>query len=153
MFGHVRKKFVQNCFRGLDELFTVRPNLRGQDELGWESAEHECSLFIRDKQLCSLQNFDLRLFTASKQPRKIQADRTVLESSDPPIRVRPKLGFLDMNTSLFLEREVQPPLIYMRGDGQLNNNTQSQKINLQTFVALVSASRSSTFFILESFDL
>jgi hypothetical protein len=41
----------------------------------------------------------------------------------------------------------------MRGDGRLNNKTQSQKTNLQTFPALVSASRSSTFFVLESFDL
>jgi hypothetical protein len=58
-----------------------------------------------------------------------------------------------MNPSLLLAWEVQPPLIYMRGDNRLNNNTQSQKTNLQTFLALVSASRSSTFFVLESFDL
>jgi hypothetical protein len=58
-----------------------------------------------------------------------------------------------VNPSLLLAQEVQPPLIYMRGDGRLNNNTQSQKTNLQTFPALVSASRSSMFFVLESFDL
>ena len=31
-----------------------------------------------------------------------------------------------MNPSLFLAREVQTPLKYTRGDGRLNNNTQSQ---------------------------
>jgi hypothetical protein len=46
MSGQVRKKVVQNCFRELDELFTVRPNLSGQDKLGWKSAEHGSSLFF-----------------------------------------------------------------------------------------------------------
>ena len=39
----------------------------------------------------------------------------VLESSD---KTNPNLTrVLDMNPSLFLAREVQPPLIYLRGDG------------------------------------
>jgi hypothetical protein len=46
MSGQVRKKVVQNCFRELDELFTVQPNLSGQDKLGWKSAEHGSSLFF-----------------------------------------------------------------------------------------------------------
>jgi hypothetical protein len=37
------------------------------------SAKHESSLFFQGKQLFSLRNFDLRSFTASKQPRKLQA--------------------------------------------------------------------------------
>ena len=51
-------------------------------------------------------------------------NRTVLESSD---KTNPNLTrVLDVNPSLFLAREVQPPLIYLRGDGRLNN-TQSNK--------------------------
>ena len=49
-------------------------------------------------------------------------NRTVLESSD---KTNPNLTrVLDVNPILFLAREVQPPLIYLRGDGRLNN-TQS----------------------------
>ena len=51
-------------------------------------------------------------------------NRTVLESLD---KTNPNLTrVLDVNPSLFLAREVQPPLIYSRGDGRLNN-TQSNK--------------------------
>ena len=50
--------------------------------------------------------------------------RTVLESSD---KTNPNLTrVLDVNPSLFLAREVQPPLIYLRGNSRLNN-TQSNK--------------------------
>jgi hypothetical protein len=155
MAGQVRKKFVQNCFHELDEHFTVRSNLHGQDELGWESAEHKSSSFFRDEQLCSLRNSDLRSFTISKQPRKIQASfwPNSFGKFGPTHPSSTQTRVLDVNPSLFLAREVQLPLIYMRGDGRLNNNTQSQKTNLQTFPALVFASRSSTFFVLESFDL
>ena len=79
-------------------------------------------------------------------------NRTVLESSD---KTNPNLArVLDVNPSLFLAREVQPPLIYSRGDGRLNNNTQSQT-HLQLFhLRFVSPSfflpRSSSFFMLES---
>jgi hypothetical protein len=66
MSGQVRKKVVQNCFCELEELFTIRPNLSGQDDLEWESAKHERSLFFRYKQLRSLRNFDMGLFTTSK---------------------------------------------------------------------------------------
>jgi hypothetical protein len=66
MSGQVRKKVVQNCFCELDEFFTVRPNLSGQDELGWESVAHESSLFFRREQLPSLRNFDPGSFTALK---------------------------------------------------------------------------------------
>ena len=51
-------------------------------------------------------------------------NRTVLESLD---KTNPNLiRVLDVNPSIFLAREVQPPLIYLRGDGRLNN-TQSNK--------------------------
>ena len=54
-------------------------------------------------------------------------NRTVLESSD---KTNPNLTrVLDVNPSLFLAREVQPPLIYLRGDGRLNN---TQSINSST---------------------
>ena len=54
-------------------------------------------------------------------------NRTVLESSD---KTNPNLTrVLDVNPSLFLAREVQPPLIYLRGDGRLNN---TQSINQST---------------------
>jgi hypothetical protein len=46
MSGQVRKNVVQNCFCELEELFTNRPNLSGQDDLEWESAKHERSLFF-----------------------------------------------------------------------------------------------------------
>ena len=60
---------------------------------------------------------------------------------------------LDVNPSLFLAREVQPPLIYLRGDGRLNNNTQS--INQSTTFYLLSfllnpSSSSSSFFVRSS---
>ena len=42
------------------------------------------------------------------------------------IRVGLKLETLDVDQSPFPTREVQPPLIYTRGDGRLNNNIQSQ---------------------------
>ena len=54
-------------------------------------------------------------------------NRTVLESSD---KTNPNLTrVLDVNPSLFLAREVQPPLIYLRGDGRLNK---TQLINSST---------------------
>ena len=37
---------------------------------------------------------------------------------------------LDVNPSAFLAREVQPPLIYMRGDGQLNQHQSKKHIYL-----------------------
>jgi len=50
-------------------------------------------------------------------------NRTVLESSD---KTNPNLTrVLDVNPSLFLAREVQPPLIYLRGDGRLNNTNRT----------------------------
>jgi hypothetical protein len=58
--GQVRKKVVQNCFRELDKLFTVWPNLSGQYELRWKSAERESSSRFRGEQLWSLHNFDPR---------------------------------------------------------------------------------------------
>ena len=78
-------------------------------------------------------------------------NRTVLESSD---KTNPNLTrVLDVNPSLFLAREVQPSLIYLRGDGRLNNNTQS--INQSTTFYLLSfllnpSSSSSSFFIRSS---
>ena len=52
---------------------------------------------------------------------------TVLESSD---KTNPNLTrVLDVNPSLFLAREVQPLLTYLRGDGRLNN---TQSINSST---------------------
>ena len=54
-------------------------------------------------------------------------NRTVLESSD---KTNPNLTrVLDVNPSLFLAREVQPPLIYLRGGGRFNN---TQSINRST---------------------
>ena len=54
-------------------------------------------------------------------------NRTVLESSD---KTNPNLTrVLDVNSSLFLAWEVQPPLIYLRDDGRLNN---TQSINQST---------------------
>ncbi len=50
-------------------------------------------------------------------------NRTVLESSD---KTSPNLTrVLDVNPSLFLAREVQPPLIYVGGDGRLNNTNRT----------------------------
>ena len=75
-------------------------------------------------------------------------NRTVLESSD---KTDPNLTrVLDMNPRLFLAREVQSSLMYLRGDGRLNNNTQS--INSSTTFYLLSfllnpSSSSSSFFV------
>jgi hypothetical protein len=74
MSDQVRKQTVQKCFREMDELFTVRPNLSGQDLIGWKSTEHESSSFFRDEQLWSLCNFDPRWFSASKQAHKVQTN-------------------------------------------------------------------------------
>src|SRR3954467_6265665 len=73
-------------------------------------------------------------------------DRTVLESSD---KTNPDLTrVLDVNPNLFLAREVQPPLIYPRGDGRLNN-TQSQ--NTSTFYPSFTSLPCSFYLILRSF--
>ena len=54
-------------------------------------------------------------------------NRTVLESSD---KTNPNLTrVLDVNPSLFLAREVQPPFIYLRGDGRLNNTNRTNTSN------------------------
>ena len=79
-------------------------------------------------------------------------NQTVLESSDKTNQNLTRI--LDVNPSLFLAREVQPPLIYLRGDGRLKDNTQSQT-HLQLFhLRFVPPSfllpRSSSFFVLES---
>ena len=77
-------------------------------------------------------------------------NRTVLESSD---KTTPNLTrVLDANPSLFLAREVQPPLIYLRGDGRLNN---TQLIKSYTTFYLLSfllnpSSSSSSFFVRSS---
>ena len=79
-------------------------------------------------------------------------NRTVLESSE---KTNPNLTrVLHVNPSLFLAREVQPPLIYLRGDGRLNN---TQSINQSTTFYLLSfllnpSSSSSSFFV-RSFSL
>ena len=58
-------------------------------------------------------------------------NQTVLKSSD---KTNPNLTrVLDVNQSLFLAQEVQPPLIYLRGDGRLNN---TQSINSSTTFTL-----------------
>ena len=74
-------------------------------------------------------------------------NRTVLESSD---KTNPNLTrVLDVNPNLFLTQEVQPPLIYLRGDGRLNN---TQSTNQSTTFYLLSFllnpnSSSSSFFV------
>ena len=78
-------------------------------------------------------------------------NRTVLESSD---KTNPNLTrVFDVNPNLFLAREVQPPLIYLRGDGRLNN---TQSINQSTTFYLLSfllnpSSSSSSFFVCSSY--
>jgi hypothetical protein len=72
MSDQVRKQTVQKCFCELDVLFTVRPNLGGQDVIGWKNVEHQSSLFFLEQQLWSLHNFDPRSFPVSKQARKVQ---------------------------------------------------------------------------------
>ena len=77
-------------------------------------------------------------------------NRTVLESLD---KTNPNLTrILDVNPSLFLAREVQPPLIYLRGDGRLNN-TQSNKSSTTFYLLsflLNPSSSSSSFFVRSS---
>ena len=55
--------------------------------------------------------------------------------------------------NLLLVREVQPPLIYVGGDGR-SNNTQSNKsiyyFSSMFYLSTVSLSRSSLFFVFES---
>ena len=67
-------------------------------------------------------------FDHKKDPQDAASlNQTVLESSD---KTNPNLTrVLDVNPSLFLAREVHPPLIYLRGDGRLNN---TQSINSST---------------------
>jgi hypothetical protein len=50
MSDQVRQQTVHKCFCELDELFTVLPNLCGQDLIGWKSAKHKSSFFL-DEQL------------------------------------------------------------------------------------------------------
>ena len=76
-------------------------------------------------------------------------DRTVLESSD---KTNPNLTrVLDVNPNFFLAQEVQMPLIYLRGDGRLNN---TQSINSSTTFYLLSfllmPTSSSSFFVRSS---
>ena len=73
-------------------------------------------------------------------------NRTVLESSD---KTNPNLTrVLDVNPSLFLAREVQPPLIYLRGDGRLNN---TQSNNQSTFYPSFTSLPCSFSLVLRSF--
>ena len=100
-----------------------------------------------------LDSFSSEIFYHHKKDPQGAAslNRTVLESSD---KTNPNLTrVLDVNPSLFLAREVQPPLIYLRGDGRLNNNTQSN--NQSTTFYLLSfllnpSSSSSSFFVCSS---
>ena len=72
-----------------------------------------------------------RLHLKSYPQGAASLNRTFLESSD---KTNPNLTrVLDVNPSLFLAREVQPPLIYLRGDGRLNN---TQSINSSTTFTL-----------------
>ena len=110
-------------------------------------------MFVSSKRL----NFLLDVFSSEvvhyykKDPQGAASlNRTVLESSD---KTNPNLTrVLDVNPSLFLAREVQPPLIYLRGDGRLNN---TQSINQSTTFYLLSfllnpSSSSSSFFVRSS---
>ena len=108
----------------------------------WPRRSHQiekCStskLFISSK----LVNILLGAFSSEvdychkKDPRGAASlKRIILESSD---KTNPNLTrVLDVNPSLFLAWEVQPPLIYLRGDGRLNN---TQSTNLSTTFYLFS---------------
>ena len=84
-----------------------------------------------------------RLPPQKRAARCNQFNRTVLESSD---KTNPNLTrVLDVNPRLFLAREVQPPLIYLRGDGRLNN---TQSIKSSTTFYLLSFLLNQFFFFL-----
>ena len=91
-------------------------------------------LFVSSKQLRLLLNsLPSKIVYHHKKDTQDTAslNRTVLESSD---KTNPYLTrVLDVNPSLFLAREVQPPLIYLRGDGRLKQHQSNQSI-YYTFV-------------------
>ena len=117
-----------------------------------KNGQHESCSSRRNGQDCFWTHFHPRSFTTTKKTRKVQPvlDRTVLESSD---KTNPNLTrVLDVNPNLFLAREVQPPLIYLRGDSRLNN---TQSIKSSTTFYLLSfllnpSSSSSSFFVCSS---
>ena len=81
-------------------------------------------------------------------------NRTVLDSSD---KTNPNLTrVLDVNPRLFLTRKVQPPLIYLRGDGRLKNTNQTNTSNTfscsSTFISLL-VSFFSFFVVLQDWRL
>ena len=94
-----------------------------------KNTENESSWSRRVEKLCLLRHFYLRSFTPSKSTRKVQVvfRPNCFGRFESNIRIGCKLGLLDVNPSLNLAREAQPPLMYLRGDGRLKNNTQSQK--------------------------
>jgi hypothetical protein len=96
MSDQVRKQTIQKCFCELDELFIVRPNLSGQDVIGWKSAEHESSLLFFEANNFGLYAISIRgRFLPLNRPTNYRQvfDQTVLESSNPLIRIRLKLRF------------------------------------------------------------
>ena len=73
-------------------------------------------------------------------------NQTVLESSD---KTNPNLTrVLDVNPSLFLAREVQTLLIYLRGEGRLNN---TQSNNQSTYYPSFTSLPCSFSLVLRSF--
>jgi hypothetical protein len=118
MSGQVRKKVVQKCFRELDELVTVRPNLSCQDELGWKSAKHESSSFFEAN---NFGHYAIDLRSCLKTG--LQSTGKFLTEQFWKVRTHPfnstQTRVLDVNPALFLARdgEVHLPLIYVRGDG------------------------------------
>jgi hypothetical protein len=106
MSDQVRKQTIQKCFCELDKLSKVRPNLSGQDVIGWKSGEHESSSFFWDEQLWSLRNFDPRLFPTSEQACKVQTSfwTNSFGKFGPTHPNSTQTRILDVNPALFLAR-------------------------------------------------
>ena len=101
-----------------------------------KKVQHESYSSRRNIQGCFWTHFHLVYHHKNDPQGAASLNRTALESSD---KTNPNLTrVLDVNPSLFLAREVQPPLIYLKGDGRLNNNTQSnnQSIFYPSFTSL-----------------
>jgi hypothetical protein len=76
-------------------------------------------------------------FLPQNRPAKYRQvfDRIVLESSDPTHPNSTQTRVLDVNPALFIAREVQPILIYVRGVGRLNQHQSNKHIyNFSVFI-------------------
>ena len=107
--------------------------------MGSASEQVFCVTILAQKKASNRKTFNIKVVRLVETVKisfglasiRDRLNQTVLESSDKTNLNLTRV--LNVNPSLFLVRKIQPPLIYLRGDGRLKQHQSNQSINY-TFV-------------------